>query len=174
MGLTHRQRFDRCLSEVLRHEGAYVDHPADPGGATNLGITLATLRAWRKRPVSKADVRDLTRAEAAEIYRARYWDAVRGDDLPAGVDLMVFDLAVNSGVKRGGQFLQEALGVAADGAIGPVTLAALKAVRPVEIIERMAARRERYYRGLRTFPTFGKGWLARLASVRARALEGAR
>lgn len=174
MGLTHQQRFDRCLTEVLRHEGGYVDHPADPGGATNMGITLATLRDWRKRPVSKAEVRALTRAEAADIYRARYWDAVRADDLPAGVDLMVFDLAVNSGVKRAALFLQEALGVAADGVIGPVTLAALRAVRPVEVIERMAARRERYYRGLRTFPTFGKGWLVRLDSVHARALEWAR
>ena len=92
--------FDRALTAVLRHEGGYVDHPSDPGGATNLGVTRATLAQWRGRAVSKAEVKALTRAEAAKIYRALYWDEIAGDALPAGLDFAVFDYCVNSGPGR--------------------------------------------------------------------------
>lgn len=92
-----RETFAACLSETLAHEGGYVDHPKDPGGATNMGITQAALSDWRDRPVSRFEVRTLTRVEADAIYRARYWNAVRGDDLPPGLDLVAFDGAVNSG-----------------------------------------------------------------------------
>lgn len=92
--------FERALALVLVHEGGYVDHPAYPGGATNLGITIGTLSDWLDRAATKAEVRALTKATVAPIYRKNYWDAVRGDDLPSGVDYCVFDFAVNSG--RGG------------------------------------------------------------------------
>jgi hypothetical protein len=118
-------RFAACLEEVLWHEGGYADNPRDPGGATNLGITIATLGEWRGRAVTKADVKALTREEAAAIYRARYWKRVRGDALPAGLDLAVFDFAVNSGPARAVKALQRELGVAQDGLVGPVTLGAL-------------------------------------------------
>src|SRR3954447_9587673 len=92
-----RDAFANCLAFVLEEEGGYSDMPGDPGGATNMGITRATLADWRGAPVSKDDVLSLERDEAAAIYRRRYWDAIRGDELPAGLDLALFDDAVNSG-----------------------------------------------------------------------------
>lgn len=168
-------RFAACLAQVLRHEGGYVDHPADPGGATNLGITLATLAAWRGKPVTKQDVRDLTVAEAGEIYRARYWLPIRGDALPPGVDLAVFDAAVNSGPMRAAKWLQSVLGVAQDGEIGLQTLAALaRAPGPVTVITDLCDARMRYLRGLPTWSTFGRGWTRRVAEVEGEALRVAR
>lgn len=164
-------RFDTALAEILRHEGGWVDHPADPGGATNRGVTLASLSDWLGRTATKAEVKALTVADVAPIYRERYWNAVKGDDLPAGVDLMVFDLAVNSGPGRAAKFLQEAVGAPADGQIGPATLAKVRALHPLAIIDGMAQRRERFYRGLGTFDTFGRGWMKRLADVTAKSKE---
>lgn len=164
-------RFDAALAEILRHEGGWVDHPKDPGGATNRGVTLATLSDWLGRTATKAEVKALTVADVAPIYRERYWNAVKGDDLPAGVDLMVFDLAVNSGPGRAAKFLQEVVGAAVDGQIGPGTLAKVNALHPLAVIDGLAQRRERFYRGLGTFDTFGRGWMKRLADVTAKAKE---
>lgn len=168
---TPASRFDTALAEILRHEGGWVDHPADPGGATNRGVTLATLSDWLGRTATKAEVKALTVADVAPIYRERYWNAVKGDDLPAGVDLMVFDLAVNSGPGRAAKFLQEVVGAAVDGQIGPATLAKARDLHPLAIIDGMAQRRERFYRALNTFDTFGRGWMKRLADVTAKAKE---
>lgn len=172
--ITEQERFDRCLKAVLKHEGGYVDHPRDPGGATNLGVTLGTARAYRldidhDGDVDKDDVRLLTPETAAPVYRDGYWLKTKCDQLPAGVDYMVFDLAVNSGTARAARYLQEAAGVVADGQIGPKTLAAVRALHADTIIARMAARREAFYRSLDTFPTFGKGWLRRVGEVKALA-----
>lgn len=164
-------RFAACLAEVLAQEGGYVDHPKDPGGATNMGITQATLSDWRDRPVSKFEIRTLTRAEAVAIYRARYWDAVRGDDLPAGLDLVAFDPAVNSGVRRGVQWLQRALGVAADGRVGPVTLSYAHSADAVRAIRQACAYRTGFLQGLKTWGTFGTGWSRRVARVEAVAIR---
>ncbi len=166
-------RFQACLAEVLKHEGGYVDDPRDPGGATNLGIAMATLAAWRGKPVTKQDVRDLSVAEAGAIYRARYWDQVRGDALPPGVDLVVFDAAVNSGPARSIQWLQAALGVPQDGAIGPVTLAAVRKVPPPHLVGELCSARMAFLRSLSTWQTFGRGWTARVDKVRAAALRAA-
>jgi lysozyme family protein len=162
--------FDRALTLVLKHEGGYVDHPKDPGGATNLGITLATLTVWRKRTVSKDDVRALTREEAAAIYRKNYWAKVKGDDLPSGVDYATFDFAVNSGVGRAARFLQETLKIAADGKIGPQTLAACYGASAPGLIAALCDRRLAWLKTLSTWSTFGKGWGARVAGVRKDAL----
>lgn len=167
-------RFDQCLPLILAHEGGYVDHPKDPGGATNLGITLDTLSAYRGRKVTKDDVKALTVAEAGAIYLKNYWHPIYADQLPAGVDYILFDLAVNSGVGRARKYLQRAAGVTEDGIIGPATLAAVKAKTPLALINSIAGYREAFYRGLDTFPTFGKGWLNRLAEVTAKAREMAR
>lgn len=167
-------RFDACLPLILAHEGGYVDHPKDPGGATNLGITLDTLSAHRGRRVTKDDVKALTVAEAGAIYLKNYWFPIHADKLPAGVDYILFDLAVNSGVGRARKYLQRAAGVADDGIIGPATLAAVKARKPMQLVDSIAGLREAFYRGLDTFPTFGKGWLRRLAEVTAKAREMAR
>lgn len=164
-------RFDVALAEILRHEGGWVDHPKDPGGATNRGVTLATLSDWLGRLATKEEVKALTVADVAPIYRERYWNAVKADELPAGVDLMVFDLAVNSGPGRAAKFLQEVVDAAVDGQIGPGTLAKVNALHPLAVIDGMAQRRERFYRGLSAFDTFGRGWMKRLADVTAKAKE---
>lgn len=159
------RNFARALSAVLKHEGGYVDHPSDPGGATNLGITFAVLQKWRGKPITKADVKALTQDEAAAIYRANYWDRVRGDDLPAGVDYCVFDFAVNSGVSRSAMYLQEIVGVAPDGKIGPLTLLAVADWDSVTLIESLCGKRMSFLKRLSTFPVFGKGWSARVTGV---------
>lgn len=170
-GKAGSSRFQACLDEVLRHEGGFVNHPADPGGATNLGITQGTLSEWRGKSVSVDDVRNLTVAEAGEIYHARYWQPIRGDALPPGVDLAVFDGAVNSGPGRSARWLQQALGVAQDGIIGPETLAAVGRAKPATLIIEICDARMAFLRSLSTWPTFGKGWTARVNEVQAAALR---
>jgi len=160
-----KDTFPRALALVLAQEGGYADHPYDPGGATNFGITIATLRDWRGRPVSKADVRALGRDEVAAIYRARYWNAVRGDELPAGLDLALFDFAVNSGPFRAVTVLQEVLGVPVDGRFGPVTMAALQTRPAKTLVADLCARRLAFLRRLATFPVFGRGWTRRVEAV---------
>jgi len=168
-------RFARSLELVLKHEGGFVNHPADPGGATNKGVTQKTYDGWRlSQALPKRSVRFITVAELTAIYRKHYWVAASCDELPAGVDYMVFDLAVNSGPGRAAKFLQEAVRVEADGEIGPKTLAAVRLLPPSEVVLRMRNRRERFYRALGTFPTFGKGWMRRLDEVFAIANEWAR
>lgn len=164
-------RFDRCVAFVLDHEGGFVNHPRDPGGATNMGITLATLQHWRGRPTSVEDVRNLERAEAAAIYRARFWHAMRCDQLPAGVDLMVFDFGVNAGPARSVRHLQLVLGVMPDGAIGPVTLSAARAADAKATIAALGHLRLDYYRRLPTWDAFGRGWERRTREAVARAME---
>lgn len=167
-----RENFPASLAEILKQEGGYVDHPKDPGGATNLGITIATLRAWRKPDlVSKQDVRELTRDGASAIYRALYWNKVSGDDLPAGFDLATFDPAVTSGAMRGAKWMQRALGVPADGRIGPITVRAAASAKPVRIIAKASTIRMGFLRGLGTWTTFGRGWSARVARVEAVAVR---
>ena len=164
--------FRRCLAHVLIHEGGYSDHPSDPGGATNFGITNAVLASWRGVPASKQDVRDLTREEAATIYAARYWAPVRGDDLPAGIDLAVFDCAVNQGVGRAVKLLQAPLGVTIDGEIGPVTLRAATSTNPERLLAEFMARRMVAYGSLaKLFKVFGLGWSRRLMSIHTVALS---
>ena len=165
LGLPRDDRFADCLAEVLKHEGTWADHPKDPGGATMKGVTLATYRAFKKRDVTKDELRNISDADLQAIYRERYWNATRCDDLPPGVDLMVFDLAVNSGPGRAIKFLQASVGTTADGVFGPATLEAVKKLPPAEIIIRLRNRRERFFRSLDTFPTFGRGWLRRLSEV---------
>lgn len=173
-----RTRFDRVMVEVFRHEGGYVDHPRDPGGATNMGITHLTLANWRDKAVSKDDVRQLTRAEASDIYRSEYWNKVRGDELPAGLDYVAMDGAVNSGPRRGITWLQRGLSAAGatisvDGGIGSQTIAAAENVRRdgkvPEAIRAACAARLRFKRSLSIWTTFGRGWSRRVAEVEAKA-----
>ena len=163
--------FKSCMSVVLREEGGFVDNPADPGGATNMGITLRTLSAWRHASASVEDVRDLSVDEAERIYRANYWNAMRCDSLPAGVDLMVFDFGVNAGPEESICSLQRAAGVPADGRLGPETLAAVSRMNPADLTSRLADERLDFYRGLSTFSTFGAGWTRRVDEVKADALK---
>ncbi len=165
--------FERALALVLDLEGGFVQDPRDPGGATNLGITRATLGKARGRAVSVADVKALTRDEAAPIYRRLYWDAVRADELPPGLDLAVFDYAVNSGPARAVRTLQSVLGVAPDGKPGRATLDAAAAAEPGAAIRSVTRERLRFLRSLSTWPAFGRGWTSRTTRVEAAALAAA-
>lgn len=169
------QRFDISLKAVLAQEGGYVDNPLDPGGATNLGITRKTLAAWRKitpwTALDKSEVKALRVTEAAEIYKALYWDRCEGDALPAGLDLMLFDFAVNSGPDRAIRSLQGLLKVRADGIVGSVTLAAIAArsSKIAELIDALANARLGFLQQLTSFVTFGSGWKKRVAAIRTAA-----
>lgn len=168
-----QNNFETCLKEVLKHEGGYGDHPADPGGATNLGVTKKVWEEWVGHEVTKEVIRDLTIDQVTPLYRKRFWNVCRCDDLPAGVDYVVFDLAVNSGTGRAAKFLQSAVGATPDGVIGPNTLIIVRRTElsPKELINIICDRRELFWKSLPTFPTFGKGWLRRGAEVRKKALE---
>lgn len=163
--LTPDQRFARCDALVDAWEGGatYTDRPDDRGGPTKHGITLATLSAWRGHACTQADVQALTGAEASAIRRAGYWNKVQGDQLPAGLDLMVYDAAINMGPGAAVRALQDALGITPDGVIGPVTLLGVHTFPdPLGLIEKLRARRAALYRAMSGFPTFGVGWLRRL------------
>lgn len=151
--------FDACLAVVLKHEGGYVDHPKDPGGATNLGVTIGTLRAWRGRAVTKAEVRALTVADVKPIYRQNYWNAVGADALLRGVDLAVFDPAVNSGPGRAKQWYATARRGAADS---------------VGLVRGICDARMGFLQRLGNWSSFGKGWSRRVADIRARGEAMAR
>jgi lysozyme family protein len=162
--------FEPALRHILRHEGGFSDHPDDPGGATMMGITANTLAAWRGQPVSREDVRLLTRAEAGAIYRARYWNRVAGDALPPGLDLAMFDFAVNSGTARATRTLQGMLHVPSDGVMGPVTLGAIAPLDQAQLIRDLNRARRAFLTQLPTAPTFGRGWLRRVAAIERAAL----
>jgi lysozyme family protein len=165
-----QKTFPAALAHVLLFEGGYSDHPLDPGGATNLGITLAELQIYRGRAVSKDDVRALTRTEAAAIYEKNYWEQTCCGSLPSGLDLAAFDCAVNQGVRRAARFLQQAAGVTADGKIGPATLAAVNKASPEALLAEFMARRMLSYGLLRKlFKTFGLGWSRRLMATHTAA-----
>lgn len=163
--------FDACLAVVLRYEGGFVNHPADPGGATNYGITRAVLAQWRGRAVSAGDVKALHREEAAAIYRKKYWDAARCGELPDGADLLVFDASVNSGAARAARWLAKALAVATEERLGitPALVAAANRRSAAKIVDPFCDARLAFLRGLSTWGTFGRGWGARVADVRASA-----
>jgi lysozyme family protein len=165
--------FDAVASWLLAHEGGFVNHPKDPGGATNMGITIGTLSAWRGNRVTVEAVRDLTKDEALRIYRRQYWDAVRADDLPAGLDYAMFDYAVNSGPARAVKELQRIVGVKADGVVGAMTLDAVVRYVPgtSELIRRLCDARLAFMRRLKGWATFGKGWQRRVDDVRIRSLK---
>ena len=160
-----KQAFDL----MLKSEGGYVHHPSDPGGRTNLGVTQATWENWVGRSSDEAEMRGLTPEKVEPMYKKKYWDAVRGDELPMGLDYLMFDFAVNAGAGRAIKTLQTAVGVTPDGGFGPMTMAAVQAVDPNELIERFSQAKEDFYRSLTTFATFGKGWLNRVADVKVKA-----
>jgi lysozyme family protein len=164
-------QFDRCLDVVLRQEGGFSNDPDDPGGATNWGITIEELKKWRGSDVTIDDVKNLKKDEAREIYRTNYWNLMKCEDLPFGVDLTVFDFGVNAGPSRSVKTLQKIIGVEADGSVGPLTLTAAKATDARDIISTMAARRLDYYRSLPTWEHFGRGWTNRTNSVMSAALK---
>jgi lysozyme family protein len=165
-----KANFEKSLELVLIHEGGFVHHKLDPGGATMKGVTQAVYDGYRKmrgRPIQS--VKFIDQNELLAIYKFQYWDKVQGDHLPIGLDYAVFDFAVNSGVSRAARYLQAVLGVAQDGQIGARTLGAI--TNPIGTISALCDRRMGFLRNLRTFITFGRGWTRRVHGVRAAALD---
>jgi lysozyme family protein len=162
--------YGASLARVLAHEGGYTDHPDDPGGPTNFGITIADYRRYVKPDANAAEVKAMSIDDAKAIYRSKYWDALHCDALPAGLDYAIFDYGVNSGIARAAKVLQRALGIAADGVIGPVTLARVARSVASTLIMAVCDERLRFLQSLHTWPVFGKGWGRRVAEVRRAAL----
>lgn len=159
--------FDKAFARLLAHEGGYSDHPADPGGPTKFGVTLADYRRYVKPDATAEDVRAMGVAEARAIYKARYWNALRCDALPAGVDDCVFDYGVNSGVARSGKVLRAVLGLSsASWAVTEEVVDAARKRDAKQIIAAICDERMRFLQSLRTWPVFGKGWSRRVAEVR--------
>lgn len=164
--------FHRCVDVILLHEGGFAQHPDDPGGATNFGITHKTLAAWRKvEACTPEEVRALEIEEAKEIYRAFYWNALNCDQLPRGVDLVTFDFGVNAGVNRSARTLQNVVAVKADGQVGPITIGAAQRMDSEYVINKMSDMRLDFYKTLKHWDVFGKGWARRTADVREIAHE---
>ena len=153
--------FDECFAALIAHEGDFADLENDPGGKTRFGVTEAVARAAGYG----GDMRQLPLSLAKTIYRSQYWDAVRGDELPDGVRYYVFDAAAASGVRQSILWLQRALGVAADGVLGPVTLAAAHVANPDRLKARLLSQRLRFMAGLSNWPSFSRGWTRRVADL---------
>ena len=166
-----KENFERALAAVLHHEGGFVNHPSDPGGMTNLGCTKKVWEEWVGHEVDEKAMRALTPADVAPLYKAKYWDKIKGDELPDGVDYVVFDCAINSGPGRAIKFLQGCVGADMDGALGPKTLAAVRAADAKALVEDYAKRRLSFLQDLPTWGTFGKGWGRRVAEVQQSGLS---
>ena len=162
-----KDNFDECLKMLLHHEGGYVNHPSDPGGETNLGVTKKVYQEWG----GTKDMKDLTIEDVAPIYKKNYWNRCKCDDLESGVDWVVFDWAVNSGTGRSAKAIQKICGASQDGAIGPKTLALIGKQNTQYVIEEFGKIRQDFYESLKTFDTFGKGWTRRNKETTAKALE---
>lgn len=169
------RNFDEALRRLLRDEGGYGDHPSDPGGPTNFGITLADARRYWKNDATSHDVRTMPQSVARDIYRQRYWSALRCDALPDGVDYAVFDYGVNSGVGRAGKVLRRTLGLPdRSGTVTDEVIAAAKRTDPAELVTAICTERLAFLKTLKTWPVFGRGWSRRVAGVQSAARVMAR
>lgn len=152
--------FHRCISVILGEEGGIANHRKDPGGLTNYGIS--------QRSYPTLNIAALTLDDAKAIYRRDYWTPIRGDELPSGLDLTLFDCAVNQGVPTAIQLLQQVLGLKTDGHIGPKTLNLASTAMP-NLLDAFAAERALRYEFNRNEETFGRGWYRRLLRMHRQA-----
>jgi len=166
-----KENWDACFAMVLKHEGGFVNHPKDPGGMTNLGVTRTNWELYLDHDVTEAGMRALTPEMVKPFYKKNYWDRIRGDELPSGVDYAAYDLAVNSGTGRAAKYLQQIAGVTADGVIGPQSLKAIQKCDAEDVVDEICNMRMTFLKGLGTFETFGKGWTIRVNDVMAKATE---
>jgi len=168
-----KDNFDACFDRVIQSEGGYVNDPADAGGETNLGVTAGAWGAYLGRPINSGEMQALTKDIVKPFYRQMYWDKVKGDDLPAGVDYAVFDFAVNAGVSRAAKFLQRSVGAVDDGVIGNGTLGKVAVTNKQRLLAAFADQKQRFYNGLAlsnpSQQKFLKGWLARVDKVQTAA-----
>ena len=162
-------KFSEALEVILHHEGGYVNHPKDPGGETNLGVTKRVYEDFG----GEKEMKDLTKADVEPIYKKNYWDRVKGDDLPEGLDLCIFDFAVNAGPGRAAKFIQRLVNTTVDGGIGPNTLKCINDhvdnYGVSTTIDQYQSERHNYYQSLSTFDTFGRGWTRRVDEVTEKA-----
>jgi lysozyme family protein len=154
-------KFDDAFHKLLGHEGGFVDHPADPGGATRWGVTERVARAGGYT----GRMQDYPAEHAKGIYRREYWDAVRADELPPLLRYPVFDAAVNSGTVQAVKWLQRAVGATDDGKVGPQTITMARAAQPDFAARRMLAQRLKFMTDLKTWPHFSRGWARRIADL---------
>ena len=166
-----KKNFDECLALLLSHEGGFVNHPKDPGGMTNLGVTRATYEQYIGGHATEEEMSALTPELVGPLYKANYWDKAHCDDMPSGVDWAIFDWGVNSGMSRPVKALQRIVGVTADGGVGPYTLRAIGSKDSAELVEKMYDARQAFYESLSTFETFGKGWTRRNKETLEQALK---
>jgi lysozyme family protein len=168
-----KENFDASFARIIKSEGGYVNDPADRGGETNLGVTIGAWGAYLNRAIQPGEMAKLTQETVKPFYKSMYWDKVKGDDLPVGVDYCIFDFAVNAGVGRAAKFLQRAVGALDDGAIGPGTLALVAKTTPGKLLENFAKQKEAFYNSLAeknpTQKKFLKGWMARVDHVQTAA-----
>jgi len=169
-----KENFDACFAKVIQSEGGYVWDKDDAGGETNLGVTAGAWGAYLGRPINSGEMKALTKNTVQPFYRQMYWDKVKGDNLPAGVDYAVFDFAVNAGVARAAKFLQRAVGAVDDGVIGSGTLGLVAKADPQKTLDNFADQKQRFYNSLATNnpsqQKFLKGWLARVDHVHIDAI----
>ena len=163
--------FKACLDLVLKSEGGYVNNAQDPGGMTNLGVTKKALEEWLGHDVDEKFMRKLTPEMAAPFYEQKYWRPCYGELLPRGLDFVVFSMGVNAGPGRSVKLLQSAIGLVPDGIIGPRTRGLISDSNCATLIAKFSESRREYYRSLKTFPIFGKGWLSRVDNEEAEALQ---
>jgi lysozyme family protein len=166
-----KSNFDKCLAMLLEHEGGYVNSKHDRGGMTNLGVTKRVYDEWIGRESTEQEMRDLTPDDVAPIYKKNYWDRVKGDQLPSGVDWCAFDWAVNSGSGRPAKAIQRAVGATQDGAIGNQTLGLVAEKDPKFIIDYVYTVRQAFYESLDDFKHFGRGWSRRNTETLHQAME---
>lgn len=166
-----KENFTDALAAVLQHEGGFVNHPKDPGGMTNLGVTKRVWEEWVGHEVDEKIMRALTPETVTPMYKAKYWDRIKGDDLPTGVDYIVFDSAINSGPGRAAKWLQQTVGAVPDGAIGAGTLAKVAAMPAEDIVEKYQQIRLEFLQSLPTWDTFGRGWGRRVQEVQVTAAK---
>ena len=161
--------FKECLDLVLKSEGGWVNHPSDPGGETNLGVTKRVWIEYVGHPVES--LKKLTKEDVAPLYELKYWRPCYCEVLPRGLDFVVFSMGVNAGPGRSVKLLQSAIGCVPDGVIGPRTRELISSSNGADIIKKFSTARREYYQSLKTFPIFGKGWLARVDREESEALE---
>jgi lysozyme family protein len=166
--------WEKAFQLVLKHEGGFVNHPKDPGGMTNLGVTKKVWEEFVGREVDEAEMRSLTPDVVKPLYKKNYWDKIKGDQLPSGVDYAAYDLAVNSGTGRAAKYLQRIAGVPDDGVIGPKSMEAILACDPIETVDAICDMRLDFLQRLPTWGTFGKGWGRRVEEVKSIGLQMAK
>jgi lysozyme family protein len=166
-----KENWEDSFKMVLKHEGGYVNDPRDPGGMTNLGVTKRAWESWIGYTVNEEFMRGLTPEKVKPFYKSQYWDKIKGDELPSGVDYAAYDLAVNSGTGKAAKYLQQIAGVTADGSIGPKSLEAIKICNPKQTVNSICDMRLDFLKKLATFETYGKGWSRRVAEVKDKAAD---